>query len=48
MGGGHPIKKIAIPPMIMNRPIVAALFFINNPPSISPDFEPQTKILEEN
>jgi len=46
MGGGHPIKKIAIPLMIMNRPMIAALFFINIPPLISPDFEPQAKISE--
>jgi hypothetical protein len=47
MGGGHPIKKIAIPLMIMNRPMIAALFFINIPPLISPDFKPQTKISKE-
>jgi hypothetical protein len=46
MGGGHPVKKIAIPLMIMNRPMIAALFFINIPPLISPDLEPQTKISE--
>jgi hypothetical protein len=40
MEGGHPIKKIAIPLMIMNRPMIATLFFINIPPLISPDFEP--------
>jgi len=48
MGGGHPIKKIAIPLMIMTRPRVATLFFINIPPLISPDLEPQTKISVEN
>jgi len=48
MGGGHPIRKMAIPLMIMNRPMVAALFFINIPPLISPDLEPQTKISAEN
>jgi hypothetical protein len=31
MGGGHPIKKIAIPLMMMNRPMIAALFLINIP-----------------
>jgi hypothetical protein len=48
MGGGHPIKMIAIPLMIMNKPMIAALFFINIPPLISPDFESQTKISKEN
>jgi hypothetical protein len=47
MGGGHPIKKIAIALMIMNRPMIAALFFIDIPPLISPDSKPQTKISKE-
>jgi hypothetical protein len=30
MGGGHPIRKIAIPLTITNRPMIAALFLIEH------------------
>jgi hypothetical protein len=48
MGGGHPIKKIAIPLMIINRPMIATPFFIEHSSSDLSAFKHQTKIQEEN
>jgi hypothetical protein len=44
MGGGHPTKRMAIPLLMMNRPIIATTFFIeHSSPDLSPFLSPRSE-----